>query len=74
MDFREFEKRVWEKGYGIVAMNHYTIGGKRYTYCVVLSRNKERAFQSEAQNSEEAFENIFNQIINYEKEKTKSLK
>ncbi len=67
MNFEEFEKKIWEKGCGIVAMNHYTIEGKHYTYCVVLSRNKEKAFQSEAQNSEEVFEDIYNQIINSEK-------
>jgi hypothetical protein len=67
MKFEEFEKKMWEKGYGIVAMNHYAISGKRRTYCVVLSKNKERAFQSEAENSEQVFEDIYNQIINFEK-------
>ena len=51
MKFEEFEKNILEKDYGIVAMNHFTISGKRYTYRVVLSRNKERAFQSEAPDS-----------------------
>lgn len=69
MKFEEFERKVWEKGYGIAAMNHYTIGGKRRTYCVVLSRNKERAFQAEGENSEEVFESILNQITGFEKEK-----
>ena len=67
MKFEEFEKKIWEKGYGIVSMNHYTISGKRYTYCVVLSRNRERAFQAEAESSEDVFQNIYNQIINFEK-------
>lgn len=69
MKFEEFEKKIWKKGYGIVAMNHYTINGKRHTYCVVLSRNKERAFQSEAETSNKVFENIYNQIINFERKK-----
>ena len=67
MQFEEFEKKIWEMGYGIVAMNHYTISGKRHTYCVILSRNRERAFYSEAENSEKVFESIYNQIINFEK-------
>lgn len=67
MEFEEFEKKIWRKDYGITAMNHYTISGKRYTYCVVLSRDKKQAFQSEAENSEEVFESIYNQIINFEK-------
>ncbi len=62
MNFEEFEKKIWEKGYGIVAMNHYTKDGKRFTYCVVLSRDKDKAFQAEGENSEEVFEEIYNKI------------
>ena len=68
MDFEEFEKKIAEKDYGIVAMNHYSIKGKRYTYCVVFNKSKGKAFQSEAQDSKEVFENIYNQIINLSKE------
>lgn len=64
MKFEEFEREVWKKGYGIVAMNHYTINNKRYTYCVVLGRDEERAFQDEAENSEKVFENIYRKIVN----------
>ncbi len=67
MKFEEFEKKIWRKGYGIVAMNHYTVRGKRYTYCVVLNRNKGKAFRAEAKNSEDAFEKIYAQIVNCEK-------
>ena len=63
MKFEEFEKKILEKNYGIVAMNHYSINGKRYLYCVVLSKDKKKAFQFEGENSEEVFENIYNQII-----------
>ena len=28
MNFEEFEKKILEKGYGIVAMNHHIINGK----------------------------------------------
>jgi len=66
MNFEEFEKKILEEGYGIVAMNHYVIGGKRYLYCVVLSKDQERAFQSEWKNSKEVFENLYNQMINFE--------
>ena len=68
MNFEEFEKKIWEKGYGIAAMNHYTIKGKRRTYCVVVSRDKERAFHSEVENSEDVFGGIIKQIEDYEKE------
>src|SRR3989344_6754512 len=64
MKFEEFEKKIWDMGYGIVAMNHYTIGGKRRTYCVILNSNKKQAFKFEANNSEDVFENIYNQILN----------
>ena len=67
MGFKEFEKEIWEKGYGITAMNHYMVSGKRHTYCVVLSKDKQRAFQFEAENSEEVFKSIYNQLINFEK-------
>jgi len=67
MRFEEFEKKICELGYGIAAMNHYTINGKRHTYCVVLSRDRERAFQAKAENSENVFENIYNKIISFEK-------
>ena len=50
-------------------MNHYTVRGKRYTYCVVLNRNKGKAFRAEAKNSEDAFEKIYAQIVNCEKSK-----
>jgi hypothetical protein len=65
MKFEEFERKILERGYGIAAMNHYTINGKLHTYCVVLSRNKERAFQAEAENSEKVFDKIYNEIINF---------
>ncbi len=65
MDFEEFEKKIFEEDYGIVAMNHYSINGKRYLYCVVLSKDKERAFQAEGKNPKEVFENIYNQIKNW---------
>lgn len=42
---------------------------KRKFYCVVLSRDKERAFQSEAENSEKVFEDICNKILDYERRK-----
>ena len=67
MKFEEFEKKIWENNYRIAAMNHYTVGGKRYTYCVVLNKSKSRAFKAEAENSEEVFESIYNQITNFEK-------
>ena len=51
-------------GYGIVAMNHYTMNSERKTYCVVLNNNKKQAFKFEANNSEDVFENIYNQILN----------
>lgn len=63
MTFKKFEKAIWEKGYAIVAMNHYTIKNERRTYCVVLNRNKTKAFQAEAKNSEDVFENLYKQII-----------
>ncbi len=64
MKFEEFEKKTWEKGYGIAAMNHFTVNGKRYTYCVILSRDKKTAFQAESENSEEVFDSIYNKLTN----------
>lgn len=62
MKFEDFEKQIKEKGYGIVAMNHYTLGGKGHTYCVVLSKNSDKAIKAEAENSEDVFKQIFEQI------------
>ena len=62
MKFEDFEREIWKKGYGIAAFNHYSIKGERYTYCVVLSRDCERAFKAEEKNSEKAFDSIFEQI------------
>ena len=67
MHFEEFEKRIQKKGYGIAAMNHYIVNRKRYTYCVVLNKNKQTAFQAEAKKSEDVFESISNQILDLEK-------
>jgi hypothetical protein len=64
MKFEEFEKKIKEKGYGIVAMNHYTLGGKWHTYCVVLSKNSDKAIKAEDENSEDVFKKICEQIRN----------
>ena len=64
MKFEQFEKEIKENGYGIVAMNHYTLSGKWQTYCVVLSKNSDKAIKAEAENSEDVFEKIFEQIKN----------
>ena len=69
MNFEEFEKKILEKGYWIVAMNQYSVNGKCYTYCVVFNKSEEKAFKSEAQDSKEVFEDIHNQIIDSEKKK-----
>ena len=70
MKFEEFEKAIWERGYGIAAMNHYTIQGEKYTYCVVISRNCERAFKSGKNSSCEGFKSIVDQIDNYNNNKS----
>ena len=62
MFFEDFERTIWEWGYGIVALNHFTKAGKRSTYCVVLSRDSMKAFKSEGSCSTEVFEDIRNQI------------
>jgi len=64
MNFEEFEKKIFEKGYGIVAMNHYFINNECHLFCVILNTKKQIAFKSEGENSYEVFENIYNQIIN----------
>jgi hypothetical protein len=68
MKFEEFEKKIREKGYGIAAMNHYNMGGKPYTFCVIFGKNKERAFKAEAEKSEDVFDSIISQIEDYEKQ------
>ncbi|MBN2202575.1 MAG: hypothetical protein JW700_00080 [Candidatus Aenigmarchaeota archaeon] len=62
MKFEEFERTIRENGFGIAAMNHYSINGKDYTYCVVLNSKKGVAFKGEAQTSEEAFDIIIEKI------------
>ena len=67
MKFEQFEKEIKERGYGIVAMNHYSINKIWHTYCVVLGKDDKTAFKVEATNSEEVFKNIFEQIISFDK-------
>jgi len=44
MNFERFEKILKHHGFGIAAMNHYSLNGKSYLlYCVVLRR--ETVFQ-----------------------------
>ena len=62
MKFEEFERKLWAKGYGIAAMNHYTLNGIRYTYCVVLHHEGNTAFKFEAERSEEVFEHLYRQV------------
>lgn len=68
--FENFESAIWGMGFGIVAMNHYTLnfGGvkPRHLYCVVLERTecgKGRAFKAEGQKSSRVFANIIKQIL-----------
>lgn len=67
MKFEEFEKFILEKDYGIAAMNHYFIKGELHTYCVVSSKDTERAFKAEGEKSEDVFGSIYNQILDFEK-------
>lgn len=62
MNFEEFENKIREKGYGIVAMNHYKLSGKWNTYCVVLNKDNDKALKAEGENSKDVFQNIYNQI------------
>ena len=66
MTFEEFEKKILEKGYGIVAMNHYAKDGKRHLYCVVLGKNENEAIMEEAEHSKTVFENICKKMDEYE--------
>jgi len=66
MEFEEFEKKILAKSYGIAAMNHYSLGGKLHTYCVVFKKSTGKAFQSEAQDSKEVFEDIYRQMMDDE--------
>ena len=69
MKFEEFEKAIREKGYGIAAMNHYRIGGKDCTFCIIFGKDKQRAFKAEGENSEQVFESIASQMNEFENKK-----
>jgi len=66
MNFEEFEKKILEKGFGIVGMNHYYINKKPHLFCAVMNTPKQRAFKTEGEKPEEVFENLYNQIIHWE--------
>jgi|TARA_Y100000310_G_scaffold299391_1_gene334212 hypothetical protein len=68
MKLEEFEKSIRERGYGIAAMNHYSLDSVDFTYCVILNKSKDRAFQSQAEKSEDVFESIYDQMIDFERE------
>ena len=55
MKFEEFEHILKENGYGIVAMNHFDIAGCRWLYCVILNKDKKKAFKAEYSSSETVF-------------------
>ncbi len=65
MDFEEFEKKIEAYGFGIVAMNHYTLQGKRHLFCVILNSLTGTAFRAEGQISSEVFESLYEQILNF---------
>ncbi|MBN2368069.1 hypothetical protein JXC34_03545 [Candidatus Woesearchaeota archaeon] len=62
MDFEEFEKRIWEKGFGIAAMNHYSINGKRMLYCIIYNTQKGKAFMQEGDISSDVFEKLYGRV------------
>lgn len=63
MTFEEFEQKIWEKGFGIVAMNHYTLSGTRRTYCVILGNDRKTAFQAEGEHSQEVFDSLYHKVL-----------
>jgi len=66
MNFEEFEKKIEEKGFGVVAMNHYTLKGKRHLFCVILNTAKGTAFRAESETSNEVFEILYTKLLNSE--------
>ena len=62
MKFEEFEEKIRAKGFGIVAMNHYTLKGVWRTYCVVLGEGGKEAIKAEAEKSEDVFDEIYRKI------------
>lgn len=63
MSFEDFEKEIDSKGYGIVALNHYSIkNNQRHTYCVILGKNNTRAIKAEGVSSKGVFLSIVKQM------------
>lgn len=62
MKFEEFERQIWAFGYGIVGLNHYSVEGKRFTYCAILNTTGNRAFREEGPDSEKVFESIIEKL------------
>ncbi len=62
MTFEDFEKVIATLGFGIVAMNHYSMNGKRYLYCAILNGKTNTAFRSEGEESRLVFDDLIHQI------------
>lgn len=69
MNFKEFEQKILEKGFAIAAMNHYHLNNKLNLFCVVMNTKKQIAFKAEGEDSEKVFENLYEQITNWENKK-----
>ena len=62
MTFEKFEIYIFEKGYGIVAMNHYSINNERHLYCVVMNKDGSKAIKAEGKKSVEVFQSIADKL------------
>ncbi len=62
MNFEDFEEEIRDMGYGIVALNHYSIQDQRYTYCCILGENSTRAIKAQGMSSNEVFLSIIKQL------------
>jgi hypothetical protein len=63
MTFEEFETCILKNGYGIVAMNHYSINGERYLYCVIMNKDGSRAIKEEGKESTKVFQSILDKLF-----------
>ncbi len=66
MTFEKFEGIISKHGYGIVAMNYYTLNQNRFLYCVILNQDESNAIKGENKKSSLVFQEIVEKLLKNE--------
>ncbi|MCP3685252.1 MAG: hypothetical protein GY861_21525 [bacterium] len=68
MTFEEFDKFLIENDWGIVGMNHYVLGGKRYLFCAITGPSIFDDFGFEDTSSGKVFDELCARLKDWNKQ------